>query len=32
LVDVDAVLGYLNADFFFGGREALDVDLACRAF
>jgi N-methylhydantoinase A len=32
VVDVDAVLGYLNADFFFGGREALDVDLARRAF
>ena len=32
VVDVDAILGYLNADFFFGGRESLNVDLARRAF
>ncbi|UGS33885.1 hydantoinase/oxoprolinase family protein [Capillimicrobium parvum] len=32
IVDVDALLGYLNADYFFGGRESLDVDLARRAF
>lgn len=32
VVDVDAILGYLNPDFFFGGREALDVDAARRAF
>jgi N-methylhydantoinase A len=32
VVDVDALLGYLNADYFFGGRESLDVDLARRAF
>jgi N-methylhydantoinase A len=32
VVDVDAILGYLNADFFFGGRETLDIDLARRAF
>lgn len=32
VVDVDAVLGYLNPDFFFGGRETLDVDLARRTF
>lgn len=32
VVDVDAILGYLNPDFFFGGREALDLDLARRAF
>jgi N-methylhydantoinase A len=32
VVDVDAILGYLNADFFFGGREALDIDHARRVF
>jgi N-methylhydantoinase A len=32
VVDVDAILGYLNPDFFFGGREVLDIDLARRAF
>jgi N-methylhydantoinase A len=32
VVDVDAILGYLNADYFFGGRESLDIDLARRTF
>jgi N-methylhydantoinase A len=32
VVDVDAILGYLNPDFFFGGREQLDIDLARSVF
>jgi N-methylhydantoinase A len=28
VTDTDAVLGYLNPDFFLGGREKLDIDLA----
>jgi N-methylhydantoinase A len=32
VVDVDAILGFFNPDFFFSGREKLDVDAARRAF
>jgi N-methylhydantoinase A len=32
VVDVDAILGFFNPDFFFGGREELNVDAARRAF
>ncbi|MBM3677042.1 MAG: hydantoinase/oxoprolinase family protein [Actinobacteria bacterium] len=32
VTDVDAILGYLNADFFLGGRAGLDVDASRRAF
>jgi N-methylhydantoinase A len=32
ITDVDAILGYLNPDFFLGGRERLDVDTARKAF
>jgi N-methylhydantoinase A len=32
ITDVDAILGYLNPDYFLGGRERLDVDLARRVF
>jgi len=28
ITDTDAILGYLNPDFFLGGREALDVERA----
>ena len=28
ITDTDAILGYLNPDFFLGGREALDIDRA----
>ncbi|MGK2939122.1 MAG: hydantoinase/oxoprolinase family protein [Solirubrobacteraceae bacterium] len=28
VTDTDAVLGYLNPDFFLGGREKLDINLA----
>lgn len=30
--DVDAILGYLNPDYFLGGREQLNVDLARQIF
>jgi N-methylhydantoinase A len=32
VVDVDAILGFFNPDFFFGGREELNVGAARRAF
>lgn len=32
ITDVDAILGYLNPDYFLGGRESLDIDLARRTF
>lgn len=32
VVDVDAILGYLNPDFFFGGRESLGMEPARRVF
>jgi N-methylhydantoinase A len=32
VVDVDAILGFFNPDFFFSGREKLDLDAARRAF
>src|SRR5690606_33074094 len=32
ITDVDAILGYLNPDFFLGGRESLDVDRARAVF
>jgi N-methylhydantoinase A len=32
VVDVDAILGFFNPDFFFSGREELNVDAARRAF
>jgi N-methylhydantoinase A len=32
VVDVDAILGFFNPQFFFGGREELNVDAARRAF
>ncbi len=32
ITDVDAILGYLNPEFFLGGRERLDVDAARAAF
>lgn len=28
ITDTDAILGYLNPDYFLGGRERLDIDLA----
>jgi N-methylhydantoinase A len=28
ITDTDAILGYLNPDFFLGGRESLDIDRA----
>jgi N-methylhydantoinase A len=28
ITDTDAILGYLNPDYFLGGREALDIDRA----
>ena len=28
ITDTDAILGYLNPDFFLGGREALDIEHA----
>ena len=28
ITDTDAILGYLNPDFFLGGREALDIERA----
>jgi N-methylhydantoinase A len=31
ITDVDAILGYLNPEFFLGGRERLDVDAAYEA-
>jgi N-methylhydantoinase A len=32
ITDVDAILGYLNPDFFLGGRESLDTDKARAVF
>ncbi len=32
VVDVDAILGFFNPRFFFGGREELNVDAARLAF
>jgi N-methylhydantoinase A len=32
ITDVDAILGYLDPDFFLGGRESLDLAGARRAF
>ncbi len=32
ITDMDAILGYLNPDFFLGGRASLDIDLAARVF
>jgi N-methylhydantoinase A len=32
ITDIDAILGYLNPDFFLGGRASLDVDKARRLF
>lgn len=32
ITDVDAILGYLNADYFLGGRETVDIELATRTF
>jgi N-methylhydantoinase A len=32
VTDVDAILGYLNPDFFLGGRAELDIDLAREVF
>jgi N-methylhydantoinase A len=32
VTDVDAILGYLNDDFFLGGRARLEIDAARRAF
>lgn len=32
LTDVDAILGYLNSDYFLGGRVRLNVDKAYREF
>jgi N-methylhydantoinase A len=32
ITDVDAILGYLNPDYFLGGREQLDIELARRQF
>jgi N-methylhydantoinase A len=31
ITDVDAILGYLNPDFFLGGRAGIDVDKAREA-
>lgn len=32
ITDVDAILGYLNPDFFLGGRADLNLDKATRIF
>jgi N-methylhydantoinase A len=32
ITDIDAILGYLNPAYFLGGRAALDIDRARRAF
>jgi N-methylhydantoinase A len=32
ITDMDAILGYLNPDFFLGGRARLDIDKAARVF
>jgi N-methylhydantoinase A len=32
ITDIDAILGYLNPDYFLGGRAALDVDRARTLF
>jgi N-methylhydantoinase A len=32
VTDVDAILGYLNPDYFLGGRAALNIEKARRAF
>jgi N-methylhydantoinase A len=32
LTDVDAILGYLNPNYFLGGRAGLNLDLARRGF
>jgi N-methylhydantoinase A len=32
VTDLDAILGYLNPDFFLGGRTTLDIDKARRVF
>ncbi|MBD0328813.1 MAG: hydantoinase/oxoprolinase family protein [Thermoleophilia bacterium] len=32
ITDVDAILGYLNPDFFLGGRASLDIDRARAVF
>jgi N-methylhydantoinase A len=32
ITDVDAILGYLNPDFFLGGREPLDIEQARYVF
>ncbi|HKP16838.1 MAG TPA: hydantoinase/oxoprolinase family protein [Gaiellaceae bacterium] len=32
ITDIDAILGYLNPDFFLGGRVSLDIDSARRSF
>lgn len=32
ITDMDAILGYLNPDFFLGGRVSLDIEKARRVF
>jgi N-methylhydantoinase A len=32
ITDVDGILGYLNPDYFLGGREKLDIDRARQVF
>ncbi len=32
ITDVDAILGYLNADFFVGGRAGLNIEKATEVF
>jgi N-methylhydantoinase A len=32
ITDIDAILGYLNPDFFLGGRARLDIEKATRVF
>jgi N-methylhydantoinase A len=32
VTDVDAILGFMNADYFLGGREGLQIDKARAAF
>jgi N-methylhydantoinase A len=32
VTDIDAILGYLNPDYFLGGRVGLDIDKARRLF
>ncbi len=32
VTDVDAILGYLNPEYFLGGRETLDIELALQTF